>query len=97
VISKNFITIGIGAGQTSRIRAVEQAINQAVKSNIDLSECVLASDAFFPFKDVIELCAENNISIIIQPGGSIKDQESIDACNQNNMTMVLTGIRHFKH
>jgi len=93
----NFITVGIGSGQTNRIRAVEQAIQQVKEKNINLSECILASDAFFPFDDIVRLCAKNNISAIIQPGGSIKDGDSIKVCNEHNISMVFTGIRHFKH
>jgi phosphoribosylaminoimidazolecarboxamide formyltransferase / IMP cyclohydrolase len=97
VLIKDFTTVGIGSGQTSRILALKQAIQQAQENKINLSECVLASDAFFPFNDVVNICASHGIKAIVQPGGSIKDQDSIDACNANKMVMCFTGIRHFKH
>ena len=97
VISKNKTTMGIGCGQTNRIRAVEQAIKQVIEKNEDLSSCVLGSDAFFPFNDIVNLCAEHKIKSIIQPGGSVKDNDSIEACNNNGIAMVFTGVRHFKH
>ena len=97
VLVHNFVTVGIGSGQTNRIRAVEQAIHQAKEKNINLEECVLASDAFFPFNDIVNTCFENKIKIIIQPGGSIKDQDSIDSCDEKGISMVFTGVRHFKH
>jgi phosphoribosylaminoimidazolecarboxamide formyltransferase/IMP cyclohydrolase len=97
VLVHNFVTVGIGSGQTNRIRAVEQAIHQAKEKNINLEECVLASDAFFPFNDIVNTCFENRIKTIIQPGGSIKDQDSIDTCNEKGISMVFSGIRHFKH
>lgn len=97
VLTHNFVTVGIGSGQTNRIRAVEQAIQQAKEKNINLEESVLASDAFFPFNDIVNTCAENKIKNIIQPGGSIKDQNSIDTCNEKGISMVFTGVRHFKH
>ncbi len=94
LIVKNGKTIGIGAGQMSRIDAVEIALKKAG----DLAKgAILASDAFFPFKDSVEMCSEFGIAAIIQPGGSKRDQESIDACNKHNISMVFTGIRHFKH
>jgi phosphoribosylaminoimidazolecarboxamide formyltransferase/IMP cyclohydrolase len=97
VISKNKTTMGIGCGQTNRIRAVEQAIKQVIDKNEDLSSCVLGSDAFFPFNDIVNLCGEHKIKSIIQPGGSVKDNDSIEACNNNGIAMVFTGVRHFKH
>ena len=97
VLINNYTTAGIGSGQTSRIHALKQAIQQAQENRIDLAYCVLASDAFFPFNDIVNICAEHKIKAIIQPGGSIKDQDSIDACNKNNIAMLFTGIRHFKH
>ncbi len=97
VLSKDFVSIGIGSGQTNRIRAVEQAIEQAINKSTDLSTCVLASDAFFPFDDIVHTCAEYKINAIIQPGGSINDKDSILACNQHHIAMIFTGIRHFKH
>jgi len=97
VLVNNFVTVGIGSGQTNRIRAVEQAIHQANEKGFNLNECVLASDAFFPFNDIINICFENNIKAIIQPGGSIKDLDSINSCNEKGIVMVFTGVRHFKH
>ena len=97
VLVSNYTTVGIGSGQTSRINALHQAIFQAKENNVDLSNAVLASDAFFPFDDIVKICAEYQIQAIIQPGGSIKDQDSINACNENSIAMLFTGIRHFKH
>ncbi len=97
VLINNYTTAGIGSGQTSRVDALHQAIQQAQKNKIDLANCVLASDAFFPFDDIVNICAEHQIKAIIQPGGSIKDQDSIDACNKNEIAMLFTGVRHFKH
>ncbi len=97
VLVKDFTTFGIGSGQTSRIHALKQAIQQAQENKIDLSTCVLASDAFFPFDDVVNICASHGIKSIIQPGGSIKDTDSIVACNKHQIAMLFTGIRHFKH
>ncbi len=86
-----------GVGQTSRIDALKQAVEKAEKFGFDLNNAVMASDAFFPFPDCVELAEKSGVKAVIQPGGSIKDQLSIDYCNTNNMAMVFTGIRHFKH
>jgi phosphoribosylaminoimidazolecarboxamide formyltransferase/IMP cyclohydrolase len=86
-----------GVGQTSRVDAVNHAIAKAKHFGFDLNEAVLASDAFFPFADSVEAANKEGIKAIIQPGGSVKDQDSIDFCNSSGMTMVFTGIRHFKH
>ncbi|WP_338765708.1 bifunctional phosphoribosylaminoimidazolecarboxamide formyltransferase/IMP cyclohydrolase [Bernardetia sp. ABR2-2B] len=86
-----------GVGQTSRVDALKQAITKAKVFGFDLKGAVMASDAFFPFPDCVEIAAQEGISAVIQPGGSIKDQDSIDMCDKNNMAMVLTGTRHFKH
>lgn len=94
VIAKDLSTAGIGPGQTSRIWALDAAIEH---SKIDLSGAVLASDAYFPFSDSIEAAYKAGITAVIQPGGSIRDQESIDACNKFKISMLFTGIRHFKH
>lgn len=94
---KNGQLIGIGTGQTSRVDALRQAIAKAAAFNFDLKGCVMASDAFFPFPDCVEIASEFEISAIIQPGGSIKDQDSIDAANKLGIAMVTTGRRHFKH
>jgi len=86
-----------GVGQTSRVDALRQAIEKATSFGFDLKGCVMASDAFFPFPDCVEIAATAGIRAVVQPGGSIKDQDSIDACNRLGMAMVLTGVRHFKH
>ena len=94
VLGKDTSLIGVGAGQMSRVDSVEIAIEKAADR---APGSVLASDAFFPFPDSIEAAAEAGIIAIIQPGGSRRDDEVIDACNQHNMPMVFTGRRHFKH
>jgi len=86
-----------GVGQTSRVDALKQAIEKAKSFGFDLKNSVMASDAFFPFPDCVEIAHDQGIAAIIQPGGSIKDQDSVDFCNQHNMAMVFTGFRHFKH
>ena len=97
VLAKNKQLISSGTGQTSRIDALNQAIEKSKKFNFNLKGSVMASDAFFPFPDCVEIAHKQGISSIIQPGGSIKDNLSIDYCNENNISMVLTGTRHFKH
>ncbi len=94
---KNKQLIGSGMGQTSRVDALRQAIAKAHRFGLDLSGAVMASDAFFPFADSVEIAHKEGITAVIQPGGSIRDQDSIDFCNQHNIAMVFTGIRHFKH
>lgn len=94
VIVKNQQTLAIGPGQTSRIWALENALRQSQHS---LEGSVLASDAFFPFRDCVDAAARAGIRAIIQPGGSVKDQQSIEACNEAGIAMVFTGMRHFKH
>ena len=89
--------IGIGTGQTSRVDALMQAIAKAKHMGLDLKGAVMASDAFFPFPDCVEIAHDAGITAVIQPGGSIKDSDSVDYCNQNNIAMVTTGVRHFKH
>lgn len=91
VVIKDGMAKGIGGGQVNRIWAAAQALDRAKDG------AVLASDAFFPFSDVVEECAKYNIKAIIQPGGSIRDKDSIDECNKHGIAMVFTGIRHFKH
>ena len=86
-----------GVGQTSRVDALRQAIEKARTFGFDLKGAVMASDAFFPFSDCVEIAGEAGISAVVQPGGSIRDKDSIDACNQRGMAMVTTGVRHFKH
>ncbi|MFC6267863.1 bifunctional phosphoribosylaminoimidazolecarboxamide formyltransferase/IMP cyclohydrolase [Frigoriflavimonas asaccharolytica] len=95
VVSNGTQALGIGGGQVNRIWATEQAISRA-KEKFD-GELVLASDAFFPFRDVVDYCAEQGISAIIQPGGSMKDQDSIDAANEHKIPMLFTKMRHFFH
>lgn len=89
--------IGMGCGQPSRVDALKQAIAKARSFGFDLQGAVMASDAFFPFPDCVEIAHEAGITAVIQPGGSIKDQDSINACNERNMAMVMTGFRHFRH
>lgn len=96
-IVKNKQLIGKGCGQTSRIDALKQAIQKAQQFNFDLPNSVVASDAFFPFDDCVKIAHEAGVTAFIQPGGSIRDKDSIEYCKQNNLVMVLTGLRHFKH
>ena len=84
-------------GQTSRVDALNQAIHKAKSFDFDLQGAVMASDAFFPFPDCVEIADKAGVTAVIQPGGSIKDQLSIDYCNENKVAMVLTKTRHFKH
>ncbi|NNC49668.1 MAG: bifunctional phosphoribosylaminoimidazolecarboxamide formyltransferase/IMP cyclohydrolase [Flaviramulus sp.] len=97
VLAKNKQLCASGTGQTSRVDALEQAIHKSQSFKFDLKGAVMASDAFFPFPDCVEIAKNAGISAVIQPGGSIKDQLSIDFCNENNVSMVMTGTRHFKH
>jgi len=97
VLVKNKQLCASGTGQTSRVDALNQAITKANHFNLDLNEAVMASDAFFPFPDCVEIANKAGINAVIQPGGSIKDQLSIDYCNENRMSMIFTGTRHFKH
>ena len=97
VLVKNKQLCASGTGQTSRVDALNQAVTKANHFNFDLNGAVMASDAFFPFPDCVEIADIAGISSVIQPGGSIKDQLSIDYCDNHNMSMVFTGIRHFKH
>jgi phosphoribosylaminoimidazolecarboxamide formyltransferase/IMP cyclohydrolase len=90
-------TLSIGAGQMSRVDAAEFAVHKAIKFGISLKDSYVASDAFFPFKDGLEIVAKAGAKAIIQPGGSIRDQEVIDAANQYGVVMVFTGMRHFRH
>lgn len=96
VLANSKQTVGIGAGQMNRIGAVKIAIEQAETSNT-IEGAVLASDAFFPMNDSVEYAAKHGIKAIIQPGGSIKDKESIEMANKYGMTMLKTGVRHFRH
>ena len=97
VFAKNGTLIASGTGQTSRVDALLQAIEKANTFGFDLNGASMASDAFFPFPDCVALAKEAGITAVIQPGGSIKDQLSIDYCNENKLAMVFTGTRHFKH
>jgi len=97
VFAKNKTLIASGTGQTSRVDALKQAIEKANTFGFDLHGAVMASDAFFPFPDCVEIAAGAGITAVIQPGGSIKDELSINFCNENKVAMVFTGTRHFKH
>jgi phosphoribosylaminoimidazolecarboxamide formyltransferase/IMP cyclohydrolase len=97
ILAKENRLISSGVGQTSRVDALRQAIEKAREFGFDLNGAVMASDAFFPFPDCVEIAHLAGIKSVIQPGGSIKDQESIDYCNKHGISMVLTGVRHFKH
>jgi len=96
VIVKNGVTLGVGAGQMNRIQSAEIALNQT-HSNGETSDLILASDAFFPFDDCVELAAKMGVTAIVQPGGSVRDEDSIKKANEHNITMLFTGMRHFKH
>ena len=97
ILAKDLQLLGSGTGQTSRVDALEQAIIKAGKFKFDLHAAVMASDAFFPFPDCVEIAANAGVTAIVQPGGSIRDKESIDACNERGIAMCITGNRHFKH
>ncbi|TMM30041.1 bifunctional phosphoribosylaminoimidazolecarboxamide formyltransferase/IMP cyclohydrolase [Polaribacter aestuariivivens] len=97
ILVKNKQLLAGGTGQTSRVDALNQAIEKATSFKFDLNGSVMASDAFFPFPDCVEIANKAGVKSVIQPGGSIKDQLSIDYCNENNLSMVMTGTRHFKH
>ncbi|MFM8786079.1 MAG: bifunctional phosphoribosylaminoimidazolecarboxamide formyltransferase/IMP cyclohydrolase PurH, partial [Bacteroidota bacterium] len=97
VLVKNRQLIGSGTGQTSRIDAMRQAAHKARTFDFDVQGAIMASDAFFPFADSVEVAWQEGIRAVIQPGGSVKDQDSIDFCDRNGMCMVMTGVRHFKH
>ncbi len=97
VLAKNKQLCASGIGQTSRVDALKQAIEKANSFNFNLNGAVMASDAFFPFADCVEIAHNAGVTTVIQPGGSIKDQDSIDYCNANDMAMIFTGYRHFKH
>ena len=97
VLAKNGQLLASGVGQTSRVDALKQAIEKAKGFGFDLHGAVMASDAFFPFSDCVTLAADEGVTAIIQPGGSIRDQESVDVCNQRGIAMAMTGFRHFKH
>jgi phosphoribosylaminoimidazolecarboxamide formyltransferase/IMP cyclohydrolase len=93
---KNKQLVGKGCGQTSRIDALRHAIDKAKQFNFDLKGAVLASDAFFPFNDCVQIAHEAGMEAFIQPGGSVRDKDSVDYCVQNNLAKVMTGLRHFR-
>ena len=97
VLAKNKMTLGIGAGQMSRVISTKIAFMKAEEEGLNVADCVLASDAFFPFRDNIDFAASKGALHIIQPGGSVKDAEVIKAAEEKNLTMTFTGVRHFKH
>ena len=97
VLAKDQQLLASGTGQTSRVDALKQAIHKAKSFGFDLNGAVMASDAFFPFPDCVEIAGNEGVDAVIQPGGSVKDQLSIDYCNEHNLAMVFTGVRHFKH
>ena len=97
VLAKNRQLCASGVGQTSRVDALRQAIEKAHSFNFDLHGAVMASDAFFPFADCVEIAHQAGVDAVIQPGGSVRDQDTVDYCNANDIAMVMTGIRHFKH
>lgn len=97
VLAKDKQLLASGVGQTSRVDALEHAIAKAAQFGFDLNGSVMASDAFFPFPDCVGIAAKAGVTAVIQPGGSIKDQDSIDSCNNDGLAMVTTGFRHFKH
>ena len=91
------MTIGVGAGQMSRVYSTKIAAIKAADEGLDVNGSVMASDAFFPFRDGIDAAAETGIDAIIQPGGSMRDEEVIQAANEHGLAMVFTGMRHFRH
>lgn len=97
VLAKDKQLMSSGVGQTSRVDALKQAIDKARSFGFNLNDGVMASDAFFPFPDCVEIASNAGIVAVVQPGGSIRDKESIEYCNEHNIAMVITGIRHFKH
>jgi len=97
VLAKEGQLLASGVGQTSRVDALKQAIKKASHFGMNLEGAVMASDAFFPFPDCVEIAEEAGIKAVIQPGGSIRDKDSIAYCDDHNMAMVFTGFRHFKH
>jgi len=97
VFCKNGATVGVGAGQMSRVYSAKIAAIKAQDAGLEVAQSVLASDAFFPFRDTVDQAAEYGVSAIIQPGGSMRDDEAIEAANEHGIAMVFTGVRHFKH
>lgn len=97
VFCKDGATIGVGAGQMSRVYSAKIAAIKAADAELEIASTVMASDAFFPFRDTVDQAAEYGVKSIIQPGGSMRDQEAIDAANEHGIAMVFTGVRHFRH
>ena len=97
VYAKNNQTVGIGAGQMSRIDSAQIGASKAKETGFEMKGCAMASDAFFPFRDGIDIAASIGITSIIQPGGSIRDDEIIEAANEADIAMLFTGMRHFRH
>ncbi|MBI5344997.1 MAG: bifunctional phosphoribosylaminoimidazolecarboxamide formyltransferase/IMP cyclohydrolase, partial [Deltaproteobacteria bacterium] len=97
VLAREAQTIGIGAGQMSRIDSTRIAVMKATDAGLEVKGSVLASDAFFPFRDNVDLAARHGVTAVIQPGGSIKDEEVIKAADEHGIAMMFTGIRHFRH
>jgi phosphoribosylaminoimidazolecarboxamide formyltransferase/IMP cyclohydrolase len=97
VIAKNSQLCASGIGQTSRVDALKQAIEKAKSFGFNLNGSVMASDAYFPFADCVEIAHKAGIMAVVQPGGSVRDQESVDYCSSHGIAMVFTGIRHFRH
>ena len=97
VFCKDGATIGVGAGQMSRVYSAKIAAIKAQDAGLTVAQTVLASDAFFPFRDTVDQAAEYGVSAVIQPGGSMRDDEVIEAANEHGIAMVFTGVRHFRH
>jgi phosphoribosylaminoimidazolecarboxamide formyltransferase/IMP cyclohydrolase len=97
VLAKNKQLCASGIGQTSRVDALKQAIDKAAAFGFNLEGAVMASDAFFPFSDCVEIAHKAGVTAVVEPGGSVRDQDSIDYCSANGVALAFTGIRHFKH
>ncbi|RYF60725.1 MAG: bifunctional phosphoribosylaminoimidazolecarboxamide formyltransferase/IMP cyclohydrolase PurH, partial [Cytophagaceae bacterium] len=97
ILANEDVLLASGVGQTSRVDALKQAIEKAHAFGFSLDGAVMASDAFFPFPDCVEIAGNAGITAVVQPGGSIRDKDSIEYCNQHGIAMVTTGVRHFKH
>jgi phosphoribosylaminoimidazolecarboxamide formyltransferase/IMP cyclohydrolase len=97
VYCKDGATVGVGAGQMSRVMSAKIAAWKASEAGLDITGAAMASDAFFPFRDGIDIAADHGIGVVIQPGGSVRDEEVINAANEHGMAMLFTGIRHFFH
>jgi phosphoribosylaminoimidazolecarboxamide formyltransferase/IMP cyclohydrolase len=97
VLAHDCATVGIGAGQPSRVMSARIAALKAEEAKLDVTGAVLASDAFFPFRDGIDAAAERGVLAVVQPGGSMRDEEVIRAADEHGMTMIFTGMRHFRH